>query len=76
MPFSVWGYALEIVNYILNLFPSKFVALTPSELLNRRKPSLRIIRVWGCPANVLNEKKKINLNLEQKYAFLLDIQRH
>ncbi|XP_015163957.1 probable receptor-like protein kinase At3g17420 [Solanum tuberosum] len=56
LPFTFWGYALETVNYILNLVPSKFVPLTPSELWNWRKPSLRHIRVWGCPAHVLKGK--------------------
>ena len=56
LPFSFWGYALETANYTLNLVPSKSVPLTPSELWTGRKPSLRHIRVWGCPAHVLKGK--------------------
>ncbi|XP_070029919.1 uncharacterized protein [Nicotiana sylvestris] len=56
LPSSCWGYALQKANYILNLVPSKSVHLTPVELWTGRKPSLRHIRVWGCPAHVLKGK--------------------
>ena len=56
LPHSFWGYAIETANYILNLVPSKFVPLTPIELWTGHKPSLRHIRVWGCPAHVLKGK--------------------
>ncbi|XP_075111333.1 uncharacterized protein LOC142181742 [Nicotiana tabacum] len=56
LPSSFWGYALETTNYILNLVPSKSVPSTPVELWTGRKPSLRHIRVWGCPAHVLKGK--------------------
>nr|XP_016456941.1 PREDICTED: uncharacterized protein LOC107780852 [Nicotiana tabacum] len=57
LPSSFWGYTLETANYILNLVPSKLVPSTPIELWTGRKPSLRHIRVWGCPAHVLKGTK-------------------
>ena len=42
-----------MATYILNLVPSKSVPSTPTELWNKRKPSLRHIRIWGSPAHVL-----------------------
>ena len=56
LPKSFWGYALKTAAYLLNLVPSKSVPKTPSELWTGNKPSLRHIRVWGCPAHVLNKK--------------------
>nr|XP_016511875.1 PREDICTED: uncharacterized protein LOC107828983 [Nicotiana tabacum] len=56
LPSSFWGYALETTNYILNSVPSKSVPSTPIELWTGRKPSLRHIRVWGCPTHVLKGK--------------------
>ncbi|KAL8089363.1 hypothetical protein AgCh_038981 [Apium graveolens] len=54
LPKSFWGYALETAAYLLNLVPSKSVPKTPLELWTGDKPSLRHIRIWGCPAHVLN----------------------
>ncbi|KAL5562549.1 hypothetical protein UlMin_032296 [Ulmus minor] len=42
--------------YLLNLVPSKLVPKTPHELWTGRKPSLRHIHIWGCPAHVLKGK--------------------
>ncbi|KAL8114038.1 hypothetical protein AgCh_021072 [Apium graveolens] len=55
LPKSFWGYALETAAYLLNLVPSKSVPKTPLELWTGDKPSLRHIRIWGCPAHVLNK---------------------
>ncbi|KAL8134929.1 hypothetical protein AgCh_009805 [Apium graveolens] len=55
LPKSFWGHALEIAAYLLNLVPSKSVPKTPLELWTGDKPSLRYIRIWGCPAHVLNK---------------------
>ncbi|RVX10077.1 Retrovirus-related Pol polyprotein from transposon TNT 1-94 [Vitis vinifera] len=47
--------------YILNRVPSKAVAKTPYELWTSKKPSIRHLHVWGCPAEARpykpNEKK-------------------
>ncbi|RVW45213.1 Retrovirus-related Pol polyprotein from transposon TNT 1-94 [Vitis vinifera] len=56
LPTSFWGYALQTTVYILNIVPSKSIPNTPLELWNGRKPSLRHIRIWGCPAHVLKGK--------------------
>ena len=55
LPKSFWGHALETAAYLLNLVPSKSVPKTPLELWTGDKPSLRHIRIWGCPAHVLNK---------------------
>ena len=56
LPNSFWGYALETTTYILNLVPFKSVPTTLIELWTERKPSLKHIRLWGCPAHVLKGK--------------------
>ncbi|KAL8557432.1 hypothetical protein ACS0TY_004740 [Phlomoides rotata] len=56
LPKSFWGYALETTAYILNLVPSKSVPKTPSKLWTGRKSSLRHMRIWGCPAFVLDKE--------------------
>jgi len=45
-------YALKTAMYLLNRVPSKTVPKTPFELWTGRKPSLRHLHVWGCPAEV------------------------
>ena len=50
VPISLWGEALKTAMYILNRVPSKAVPKTPFELGIGRKPSLRHIHIWGCPA--------------------------
>ncbi|KAJ1417936.1 Retrovirus-related Pol polyprotein from transposon TNT 1-94 [Sesbania bispinosa] len=52
LPTSLWGYALEAANYLLNKVPTKSVSTTPYEIWKGRKPSLKHIKVWGCPAYV------------------------
>ena len=50
LPKSMWMYALKTAVYLLNRVPSKAVSKTPFELWTGRKPSLRHLHVWGCPA--------------------------
>ena len=50
IPNSLWGEALKTAMYILNRVPSKAVPTTPFELWTSRKPSLRHLHIWGCPA--------------------------
>ncbi|RVW20371.1 Retrovirus-related Pol polyprotein from transposon TNT 1-94 [Vitis vinifera] len=58
---SFWGEAIKTTVYILNRVPSKTVAKTPYELWTSKKPSIRHLHVWGCPAEARpykpNEKK-------------------
>ena len=42
--------------YLLNLVPSKSIPKTPVELQIARKPSMRHLHIWGCPAHVLKGK--------------------
>ena len=56
--------------YILNLVPSKSVPKTPVELWNRRKPSMRHLHIWGCPAHVLKEKSD-KLQSKTKVVFFV-----
>ena len=50
LPKSLWTYALKTAVYLLNRIPSKAVPKTPFELWTGRKPSLRHLHVWSCPA--------------------------
>ncbi|KAL4380068.1 hypothetical protein GQ457_02G020870 [Hibiscus cannabinus] len=52
LPKSLWVEALKTAVYILNLVPTKAIPKTPFELFKGWKPSLRHIRVWGCPFEV------------------------
>ncbi|XP_044510120.1 probable LRR receptor-like serine/threonine-protein kinase At3g47570 [Mangifera indica] len=52
LPKSLWVEALKTAVYILNRVPTKAVSKTPFELFKGWKPSLRHIRVWGCPSEV------------------------
>ncbi|WJZ95165.1 hypothetical protein VitviT2T_013955 [Vitis vinifera] len=61
LPESLWGEAIKTAIYILNRVPSKVVDKTPYELWTSKKPSIRHLHVWGCPAEARpykpNEKK-------------------
>ena len=52
LPTSFWGYALETAIYVLNRVPTKSVPNTPYELWTGKKPSVRHLKIWGCPAHV------------------------
>ena len=60
LPLSLWMYALKTAVYLLNQVPSKAVPKTSLELWTRRKPSLRHMHVWGCPAEarIYNPREK------------------
>ena len=63
LPKSLWVEALKTAVYILNRVPTKAVSKTPFELFKGWKPSLRHIRVWGCPSEVRiynPQEKKLN----------------
>ncbi|RDY08255.1 Copia protein, partial [Mucuna pruriens] len=48
---SLWGEALKITVYILNRVPTKAVNKTPYELWIGKKPSIKHLHIWGCPAD-------------------------
>jgi transposase InsO family protein len=50
LPQNLWGEALKTAAYILNRVPTKATNKTPYEIWNGRKPNLKHLRVWGCPA--------------------------
>ena len=52
LPVFLWGYALETSAYLLNKVPSKSIPQTPYEIWKERKPSLKHVKIWGCPAYV------------------------
>uniref|UniRef100_A0A803KS92 Retroviral polymerase SH3-like domain-containing protein n=1 Tax=Chenopodium quinoa TaxID=63459 RepID=A0A803KS92_CHEQI len=52
LPPFLWIEALKTAAYILNRVPSKAVSKTPFELFKGWKPSLRHMRIWGCPSKV------------------------
>ena len=52
LPTSLWTEALKTAAYILNRVPTKAVPKSPFELWKGWKPSLRHMRVWGCPSEV------------------------
>jgi hypothetical protein len=46
------GVCFGSCAYLLNKVPSKSVPTTPYEIWKGRKPNLKHIRIWGCPAYV------------------------
>ena len=52
LPQYLWTETLKIAVYILNQVPTKAVSKTPFESFKGWKPSLRHIRIWGCPSEV------------------------
>ena len=50
LPISLWGEALKTAAYILNRVPTKATAKTLYELWTGKKPSLKHLHIWGCPA--------------------------
>ena len=56
LPTTLWGYALLTACYLLNNVPSKSVPKTPHELWTGKRTTLNHIRIWGCPAHVLDKE--------------------
>ena len=56
--------------HILNLVPLKSVPNTFKELWSGRKPSMKYLHIWGCPAHVLKEKSN-KLETKTKVCILL-----
>ena len=50
LPISLSGEALNTAAYILNRVPTKATAKTPYQLWTDKKPSLKQLHIWGCPA--------------------------
>ena len=56
LPIFFWGYALNTTMCLLNLVRLKSVPKILVELWNGRKPSMRHLHIWGCPAHMLKGK--------------------
>ena len=52
LPQFLWTEALKTAVYIINRVPTKDVQKMPFDLFKGWKPSLRHIRIWGCPSEV------------------------
>ena len=68
LPISFWGYALNTTIHLLSLDSSKSVPKIAIELWSGRKPRMRYLHIWGCPAHVLKGKPD---KLEPKLECLL-----
>ena len=47
---SLWGESLKTAAYILDRVPTKAIVKTPYGLWTCKNPSLKHLRIWGCPA--------------------------
>ena len=52
LPTFLWGFALQMVAYILNHVLSKSVSTTPYEIWHGKAPSLNHVKIWGCQAYI------------------------
>jgi hypothetical protein len=70
LPVSFWGYALETAAHVLNRVPSKSVDTTPYEIWRGKKPSLKHIKIWGCPAYVKKQNPDKLETRSEKCTFI------
>ena len=47
---SLWEDALKTIAYVLNRVPTMATEKTPYELWIGKKPNLKHLHIWGCPA--------------------------
>jgi hypothetical protein len=66
----LWGYALETVAFILNRVPSNSVETTPYELWHGKKPTLSLLRIWGCEEYVKKLQPKKLKSKSEKCIFV------
>ena len=50
VPIFLWNESLKATKYLLNRIPSKVIPTISFELWISRKPILRHLHVWSCPA--------------------------
>ena len=56
--------------YVLNKVPSKSISSTPYEIQKEKRPSLKHLKIWSCPAYAKNiDGHKLNARSE-KYRFM------
>ena len=59
LPPRLWAEAINCAVYILNRLPTSALEnITPYEALEKKKPELGHIHVFGCDAYVYDEKAK------------------
>lgn len=71
LPISLWMFALKTAMYLQNRVSSKAVPKTLFELWTGRKPSLRHLHIWGCPAEVRiynPQEKKLDSRTNSGYS--------
>ena len=70
LPISFWGYALEIVAFLLNRIPSKAVEKTPYELWTGKHPTLSFLKIWGCEVYVKRQASDKLASKSDKCLFM------
>ena len=66
LPISFWGYALETAVYLLNRVLTKSVVSTLYEIWKGKKPDLKVVKIWGCPAYIKRHNfDKLELRTER-----------
>ncbi|KAK1415826.1 hypothetical protein QVD17_31614 [Tagetes erecta] len=77
LPQFLWTEALKTAVHILNRVPSKSVPKTPFELWTGRKPSLKYMKVWGCPAEAkLYNPQQKKLDMKTVSCFFIGYPKH
>ncbi|KAK9074591.1 hypothetical protein SSX86_007189 [Deinandra increscens subsp. villosa] len=72
LPQFLWTDALKTAVHILNRVPSKSVPMTPFEIWTGRKPSMRYMKVWGCPAEAkLYNPQQRKLDMKKVSCFFI-----
>lgn len=61
LPIQLWGECVLTAVYIINRLPSKVKKKTLYEILFGKKPNYEHMRVFGCLAYVLKNKKRIEV---------------
>jgi len=64
-PLELWAECLNSANYLRNLSPTETLGgKSPQEVWSGQKPTLKYLRVWGSPADVLipkDQRKKFGV---------------
>lgn len=71
LPESFWGEELNTTIYILNRVPSKEEAKTPYKLCTGKRPSIRHLHIWGCPAEARPYRPHEGKLMQRQLAIIL-----
>ncbi|KAI5325189.1 hypothetical protein L3X38_034263 [Prunus dulcis] len=75
LPIFLWGEALKTENYILNRVPTKSINNIPYEVLNKRKPRLKHLKIWSykAEAKLYNPmEKKLDSRIKLRGAVFIE----